>query len=180
MSCPCQAENRENNKNTFLLRDLQVFLKKFPPQILCGSIWSFNAGQTSAPHSFHRRTWRSHALWRKGQRSRFPHSSPGSRREPGIRVPHQSGWTAPADRGPVHRYAENHPHLHWIQPPETRSATRFSPFGWRRRQKISDAIPHYYKVIFDLTPPQKKIGFVLPNEGSNKPLANAWVGLADE
>ena len=30
---------------------------------------------------------------------------------------------------------------------------------------------HYYKVIFDLTPPQKMIGFILPNEGSNEPLA---------
>ena len=29
---------------------------------------------------------------------------------------------------------------------------------------------HYYKVIFDLTPPQKMIGFILPNEGSNRPL----------
>ena len=30
---------------------------------------------------------------------------------------------------------------------------------------------HYYKVIFDLTPPRKMIGFILPNEGSNQPLA---------
>ena len=30
---------------------------------------------------------------------------------------------------------------------------------------------HYYKVIFDLTPPQKMIGFILPNEGSDEPLA---------
>ena len=29
---------------------------------------------------------------------------------------------------------------------------------------------HYYKVIFDLTPPQKMIGFILPNEGSDKTL----------
>ena len=29
---------------------------------------------------------------------------------------------------------------------------------------------HYYKVIFDLTPPQKMIGFILPNEGSDEPL----------
>ena len=29
---------------------------------------------------------------------------------------------------------------------------------------------HYYKVIFDLTPPQKMIGFILPNEGSDRPL----------
>lgn len=29
---------------------------------------------------------------------------------------------------------------------------------------------HYYKVIFDLTPPYKMIGFILPNEGSHKPL----------
>ena len=28
----------------------------------------------------------------------------------------------------------------------------------------------YYKVVFDLTPPQKMIGFILPNEGSDKPL----------
>ena len=30
---------------------------------------------------------------------------------------------------------------------------------------------HYYKVIFDLTPPRKMIGFILPNEGSDEPLA---------
>ena len=30
---------------------------------------------------------------------------------------------------------------------------------------------HYYKVIFDLTPPQKMIGFILPNEGCDEPLA---------
>ena len=30
---------------------------------------------------------------------------------------------------------------------------------------------HYYKVIFDLTPPQKMIGFILPNEGSDESLA---------
>ena len=30
---------------------------------------------------------------------------------------------------------------------------------------------HYYKVIFDLAPPRKMIGFILPNEGSDKPLA---------
>ena len=29
---------------------------------------------------------------------------------------------------------------------------------------------HYYKVIFDQTQPQKMIGFILPNEGSNEPL----------
>ena len=29
---------------------------------------------------------------------------------------------------------------------------------------------HYYKVIFDLTPPWKMIGFILPNEGSDRPL----------
>ena len=29
---------------------------------------------------------------------------------------------------------------------------------------------HYYKVIFDLTPPRKMIGFILPNEGSARPL----------
>ena len=29
---------------------------------------------------------------------------------------------------------------------------------------------HYYKVIYDLTPPQKMIAFILPNEGSNKAL----------
>lgn len=37
---------------------------------------------------------------------------------------------------------------------------------------------HYYKVIFDLTPPQKMIGFILPNEESNKPLA-AFVVTVD-
>ena len=30
---------------------------------------------------------------------------------------------------------------------------------------------HYYKVIFDLTPPRKMIGFILPNEGSDESLA---------
>lgn len=29
---------------------------------------------------------------------------------------------------------------------------------------------YYYKVIYDLTPPSKMIGFILPNEGSDKPL----------
>ena len=29
---------------------------------------------------------------------------------------------------------------------------------------------HYYKVIYDRTPPEKMIGFILPNEGSNKHL----------
>lgn len=29
---------------------------------------------------------------------------------------------------------------------------------------------HYYKVIYDRTPPEKMIGFILPNEGSDKPL----------
>ena len=29
---------------------------------------------------------------------------------------------------------------------------------------------YYYKVIFDLTPPRKMIGFILPNEGSDRPL----------
>ena len=28
----------------------------------------------------------------------------------------------------------------------------------------------YYKVVFDMTPPQKMIGFILPNEGSDKDL----------
>jgi endonuclease G len=31
---------------------------------------------------------------------------------------------------------------------------------------------YYYKVVYDLTPPQKMIGFVLPNKGSQKPLAS--------
>ena len=30
---------------------------------------------------------------------------------------------------------------------------------------------HYYKVILDLTPPRKMIEFILPNKGSNEPLA---------
>ena len=30
---------------------------------------------------------------------------------------------------------------------------------------------HYYKVILDLTPPRKMIGFILPNKVSNEPLA---------
>jgi len=29
---------------------------------------------------------------------------------------------------------------------------------------------HNYKVIYDRTPPEKMIGFILPNEGSNKRL----------
>lgn len=29
---------------------------------------------------------------------------------------------------------------------------------------------HYYKVIYDRTPPEKMIDFILPNEGSNRPL----------
>ena len=29
---------------------------------------------------------------------------------------------------------------------------------------------HYYKAIYDRTPPEKMIGFILPNEGSNRPL----------
>lgn len=29
---------------------------------------------------------------------------------------------------------------------------------------------HYYKVIYDRTPPEKMIGFILQNEGSNRPL----------
>ena len=28
----------------------------------------------------------------------------------------------------------------------------------------------YYKVVYDLTPPQKIIGFIIPNCGSNRPL----------
>lgn len=29
---------------------------------------------------------------------------------------------------------------------------------------------HYYKVVYDRTPPEKMIGFILPNDGSNRPL----------
>ncbi len=29
---------------------------------------------------------------------------------------------------------------------------------------------HYYKVVYDLTPPQKMIAFIIPNQGSNKSL----------
>ena len=29
---------------------------------------------------------------------------------------------------------------------------------------------HYYKVVYDLTPPQKMIAFILPNEGSKRSL----------
>lgn len=29
---------------------------------------------------------------------------------------------------------------------------------------------YYYKVVYDLTPPEKMIGFLLPNEGSSKRL----------
>jgi len=34
---------------------------------------------------------------------------------------------------------------------------------------------HYYKVIYDLTPPRKMIGFILPNEGSKRPLQDFTV-----
>ena len=36
---------------------------------------------------------------------------------------------------------------------------------------------HYYKVIFDLTPPQKMIAFILPNEGSDKLLREFAVSV---
>ena len=36
---------------------------------------------------------------------------------------------------------------------------------------------HYYKVIFDLTPPQKMIAFILPNEGSDKTLREFAVSV---
>ena len=36
---------------------------------------------------------------------------------------------------------------------------------------------HYYKGIFDLTPPQKMIGFILPNEGSSELKLNHWQQL---
>ena len=29
---------------------------------------------------------------------------------------------------------------------------------------------HYYKVVYDRTPPEKMIGFILPNDGSDRPL----------
>jgi DNA/RNA endonuclease G (NUC1) len=29
---------------------------------------------------------------------------------------------------------------------------------------------YFYKIIYDLTPPQKMIGFLLPNKNSDKPL----------
>ena len=29
---------------------------------------------------------------------------------------------------------------------------------------------HFYKIIYDLTPPQKMIGFLLPNKNSDEPL----------
>ena len=35
----------------------------------------------------------------------------------------------------------------------------------------------YYKVVFDMTPPQKMIGFILPNEGSNKSLKDFAVSV---
>ena len=31
-------------------------------------------------------------------------------------------------------------------------------------------LAHYYKVIYDRTPPEKMIGFILPNDGSERPL----------
>ena len=35
------------------------------------------------------------------------------------------------------------------------------------------SVPHaYYKVVYDLTPPCKMIGFIIPNSGSNKKLQN--------
>ena len=36
---------------------------------------------------------------------------------------------------------------------------------------------HFYKIIYDLTPPQKMIGFILPNEQSNKPLREFAVSV---
>ena len=36
---------------------------------------------------------------------------------------------------------------------------------------------HYYKVIFDLTSPQKMIAFILPNEGSDKLLREFAVSV---
>ena len=36
---------------------------------------------------------------------------------------------------------------------------------------------HYYKVIYDLTPPQKMIAFILPNEGSDKTLREFAVSV---
>ena len=36
---------------------------------------------------------------------------------------------------------------------------------------------HYYKVIYDRTPPEKMIGFILPNEGSNRPLRDFAVTM---
>ena len=38
-------------------------------------------------------------------------------------------------------------------------------------------LTHYYKVIFDLTPPRKMIGFILPNEGSDRPLEDFAVAV---
>ena len=36
---------------------------------------------------------------------------------------------------------------------------------------------HFYKIIYDLTPPQKMIGFLLPNKKSNKPLREFAVSV---
>ena len=39
------------------------------------------------------------------------------------------------------------------------------------RSKVT--VPYsYYKVIYDLTPPEKMIGFILPNQRSDQPLAD--------
>lgn len=36
---------------------------------------------------------------------------------------------------------------------------------------------HYYKVVYDLTPPQKMIAFILPNEGSKRSLQDFAVSV---
>lgn len=36
---------------------------------------------------------------------------------------------------------------------------------------------HFYKIIYDLTPPQKMIGFILPNEQSDRPLREFAVSV---
>ena len=37
---------------------------------------------------------------------------------------------------------------------------------------------HFYKVVYDLTPPGKMIGFIVPNEGSSRPLRDFAVPVA--
>ena len=54
----------------------------------------------------------------------------------------------------------------------------FSPGKAETIGRSAVTVPtHFYKIIYDLTPPQKMIGFILPNEQSNKPLREFAVSV---